>query len=97
MMAPFVLTIALAVAAVQMALCFRGGVLWVKLLPLILLLAGDGICWLVYVNSVFSQIYGADFAVYIYGLMLGLFAIADVLCWGVYGMVCVVRKRMGKM
>lgn len=97
MMAPFVLIVALLVAVVQLLLCFRGKALWVKLLPLILLLVGDGVCWLVYASRVFSQIYGADFASYIYGIMLVLFAAADVLGWGVYGMVCIVRKRMGRM
>lgn len=97
MMTPLVLVVALLVAAIQMILCFRTKALWIRLFPLGLLLLGDGVCWLVYASGIFSEIYGADFAAYIYGIMLALFAAADGLCWAVYGIVCVVRKRMGKM
>ena len=53
---------------------------------------GDMVCWGVYASSVFSQIYGADFAAYIYGILLAVFAVVDILCLGFYGIVRKMKK-----
>ena len=92
MMLPFILVIALIVAVVQMVLCFCAKRWWVKVIPLGVLVIGDMVCWGVYASSVFSQIYGADFAAYIYGILLAVFAVVDILCLGFYGIVRKMKK-----
>ena len=80
-------TVVLSVFVLQLALCFKAGK-WGKLAPLLLLAAGELLCWAVYIAVQFiAAPEYADVAAYIYAIMLLIFLAGDLLAWGVYVVV----------
>lgn len=79
--------------AVQLVLCFAKKPGWVRVLPLALTAVAEAVCWGLYLGGCFSEIYGAAFAFYIYGVVLAVVLGGEVLAWGIYGIVKVIQKR----
>lgn len=84
--------------ALQLTLCFRARRLWVRLLPCILLVAGEGLCILIYaacglLESTGVDIYGAVFAAVLYGMFLAVQLGAAALAWVTWFIVKSVQKK----
>lgn len=93
MVFPLFMLLAIAAFLTQLFFCFAAKKLWIKLLPLCLAGVLDALCWLVYFFGMFSEIYGGDFAAFIYGIVLLVMAGVSVLAWLVYGIVKLVQKQ----
>ena len=93
MVLPMVLLLGIAVFVTQLVFCFYAKRLWIQLLPMVLSLGMDAICWGLYFSGTFSQVYGGDFAAFIYGIVLLLMASLAGIAWGIYGIVKLVQKR----
>lgn len=93
MMIPMFAVLMIAVFVTQLTFCLYAKKRWIKLLPLCCIGSLIGICWLTYGLGVFSDIYGAAFAAYIYGIVSLAAAAACVLAWGVYGIARTYKKR----
>ena len=87
MMFSMFLLLALAVFATQLVFCFYAKKLWIKLLPVCLAAGGSAICWGMYFLGSFSEVYGGDFAAFVYGVVMLLVALVADLGWGIYGIV----------
>ena len=93
MMLPMFLLLAAAVFITQLVFCFYAKKLWIKLLPVSMGGACALICWLLYFFGSFSDIYGGDFAAFVYGIvMLAVTALAG-MAWAIYGIVKYVQNR----
>lgn len=77
----------------QLVLCFMGKRRWLRVLPLMVTAAADLICWGMYFGGCYSQIYGAAFAFYIYGIALAVVLCGEGIAWAIYGIVKAVQKR----
>lgn len=93
MVLPMVLLLGIAVFVTQLVFCFYAKRLWIKLLPVVPALGMDAICWGLYFAGTFSEVYGGDFAAFIYGIVLLLMASMAGIAWGIYGIVKLVQKR----
>jgi len=93
MVFPLFLLLTAAVFVTQLVFCFYARKFWIKLLPVCLALAMDIVCWFLYFFGTFSEIYGGDFAAFIYGIVLLIVAAMAGLAWGIYGIVKLVQKE----
>lgn len=79
--------------ALQLTLCIQARRKWIKLAPVSLILVMDAACWIAYFLDIFSEIYDAAFASFVYGVILLLVLAVDLLAWVVYGIVKLIQKR----
>lgn len=93
MMFSMFLLLALAVFVTQLVFCFYAKKLWIKLLPVCLAAGGSAICWGMYFLGFFSEVYGGDFAAFVYGVVMLLVALVAGLGWGIYGIVKLVQNN----
>lgn len=93
MMFSMFLILATAIFITQMVFCFCAKKLWIKLLPVCLAAAGSLLCWGLYFTGTFSQVYGGDFAAFIYGVVLLMVTAIAGLGWGIYGIVKLVQNK----
>ena len=93
MVLPMVLLLGIAVFLTQLVFCFYARKLWIKVLPVVLALGMDAACWICYFLGIFSEVYGGDFAAFIYGIILLLVAAMAGIAWGIFGIVKLVQKR----
>lgn len=93
MMLSMLALLGIAVFVTQLVFCLFAKKLWIKVLPLVLALGMDAICWGLYFCGTFSEVYGGDFAAFIYGIVLLLVAAMAGIAWGIYGIVKNVQKR----
>ena len=92
MVLPMVLLLGIAVFVTQLVFCLYAKKRWIKRLPVCMALAMDMICWLLYFFGAFSEVYGGDFAAFIYGIVLLMAAAMAGMAWGIYGIVKLVQK-----
>lgn len=85
----------------QLLLCRKGKRLWIRLIPLMLIVLGEIACVTAYALSVHMEqagkdVFGAAFAAVIYGILLLYLLAADALAWAVSAIVRFVQKRKNK-
>ena len=93
MVLPMFLLVIEAVFITQLVFCFCARKLWIKLLPVGLAAAGSLLCWGLYFFGTFSEIYGGDFAAFVYGIVLLIVTGMAGLAWGVYGLAALSRRK----
>ena len=93
MVLPMFLLVIEAVFITQLVFCFCARKLWIKLLPVGLAAAGSLLCWGLYFFGTFSEIYGGDFAAFVYGIVLLIVTGMVGLAWGVYGLVTLAKRK----
>lgn len=93
MVLPMFILLEVTVFVTQLVFCIFAKKLWIKLLPVAGSMLLAGICWLLYISGIASTVYGADFALYIYGIVLLSAAAAAGFAWAVYGIVKIVQNR----
>ena len=93
MVLPMVLLLGIAVFVTQLVFCLYARKLWIKLLPVMLALGMDAVCWGLYFLGAFSETYGGDFAAFIYGIVLLMVGAMAGIAWGIYGIVKYVQNR----
>ena len=96
MVLSMVVLLGIAVLITQLVFSLFAKKLWIKVLPVVLALGLDAICWGLYFCGTFSEVYGGDFAAFIYGIVLPLVAAMAGIAWGIYGIVKLVQKRQNK-
>ena len=93
MLLPLFMLLAIAVFVTQLFFCFCAKHIWIKWMPFCLAAGFDILCWLIYFSGSLSDIYGGDFAAYIYGIVLLCYTVVAGFGWGIYGIVKLIQKR----
>ena len=93
MMLPMFVVLGVTVFITQLIFCLYAKREWVKWLPVGITGALCVICWLLYFLGAVSHRYGAELAVWIYGIVLLMVTAIACFAWVIYSIVKVVQKR----
>lgn len=93
MVFPVIILFLCVLFCLQLVFCFKAERRWIRCGLLFMTALGDLACWILYAAGGFSEIFGAAFAFYIYGMVLTLALGAELLAWILYAVVKYIQKR----
>lgn len=93
MVFPFLIVLLCLFFGLQLLFCFQIKQRWLRLAPPILTVLADAVCWVLYFGGAYAEVFGAAFTYYIYGIVLLLIFMAELLALGMFAIVKCIQKR----